>query len=66
MPLTFQELKERLKSLDPMDIVEILKIDSEELVARFEDLVEENISSVEEELLNWFDDHNNDNYDEDY
>lgn len=54
MYYTFEEIKERLQALDPMDIVEILHIESSDLVNRFEDLIEERKDEVEDVLENWF------------
>jgi hypothetical protein len=38
--LTFHELKERLKKLDEISLMEELDISSEDLVDRFEDYIE--------------------------
>lgn len=40
MPLTIRDLIERLKQLDEVTLVEILDIRSEDIVDRFEDLIE--------------------------
>jgi len=40
MPLTFKDLKERLKDLDEISLLEVLEISSEDLVERFEDHIE--------------------------
>ena len=41
-PLTLVELRERLKSLDEVSLLELLNISSEDLVKAFPDLIEEN------------------------
>ncbi len=50
MALTFTELKERLKRLPEIDLLEVLEISSEDLVERFEDLIEEKYDELTEEL----------------
>lgn len=50
MALTFPELKDRLKRLDETTLLEVLNISSEEIVDRFEDLIEERYEELEEEL----------------
>lgn len=40
MPLTFQELKEKLKREPEINLLEVLEIDSTDLVDRFEDKIE--------------------------
>lgn len=41
-PLTLEELQERLKSLDEVMLLELLKLSSEDLVKAFSDCIEEN------------------------
>jgi len=41
MTTTFEELNSKLKSLDEVTILEVLDISSEDIVDRFQDLVEE-------------------------
>jgi hypothetical protein len=48
--LTFEELKERLAMLDEITILEILNINSYDLVQRFEDMIEDNRDKLEREL----------------
>jgi hypothetical protein len=48
--LTFEELKERLAMLDEVTILEILNINSYDLVQRFEDMIEDNRDKLEREL----------------
>ena len=48
--LTFEELKEKLAMLDEVTILEILNINSYDLVQRFEDMIEDNRDKLEREL----------------
>lgn len=57
MPLTFQEISDKLKQCDEITLLEILEINSEEIVERFGDKIEENIEKFEED----FDDEDNNN-----
>lgn len=50
MVLTFWELKERLKRLPEIDLLEVLEISSEDLVERFQDLIEDKFDELAEEL----------------
>jgi hypothetical protein len=50
MSMTLVELKNKLKRLDETILCEILNITSEELVDRFEDLIEEHFDELEEDL----------------
>ena len=47
MTLTRWDLKERLKRLDEVTLLEVLDISSEELVERFEDLIEDKYEQLE-------------------
>lgn len=53
MSLTLEEVKEKLKQLDETSLLEILEIDSEEIVERFSDKIEDKedyfITDLEEE-----------------
>lgn len=53
MSLTLEEIKERLKKLDETSLLELLNITSDQIVERFEDLIEERedyfIRDLEEE-----------------
>lgn len=42
MSLTFEELKEKLKRLDEITLLELLDISSDDLVERFYDIIEDN------------------------
>lgn len=52
MSTTLQELKEHLVTLDEVSILEVLEINSEELVERFEDKIEERFEVLNEEFGN--------------
>jgi len=54
MSLTLIDICERLKQMDEVELLEILKVTSEQLVDRCQDLVEDNFDSLQE-LLNWED-----------
>ena len=41
MTLTFNDLKDRLKALDEVTLLELLDLKSEDIVDRFEDLIED-------------------------
>ena len=50
MSLTLEDIKERLKKIDEITLLEVLDIDSEELVERFLDKIEDKADTLEEEL----------------
>jgi ribosome assembly protein YihI (activator of Der GTPase) len=51
MPLTFEEIKSKLvETLDEVSILEILNIEAQELVDRFEDRIEERMNILLSEL----------------
>ena len=50
MSLTLPEIKQKLKLLDEITLLELLEITSEDLVDRFFDFVEENADYIEGEL----------------
>lgn len=52
MSTTIPELKEHLITLDEVSLMEILEINSEELVERFEDRIEEQYDKLVEEFGN--------------
>ena len=56
MTKTLPEVLEQLKQLDEIDLVELLGVNSEDLIDRFSDLVEENPDKFELALNQWFDD----------
>jgi len=50
MTKTFEEVKDRLKHIDEVSLLEILDIASEDLVDRFEDKIEEKIDGLAREF----------------
>ena len=50
MPYTLEELKERLKRLDEITLLETLDISSEDIVERFEDLIERDYEYLNDDL----------------
>lgn len=59
---TLPEVLTQLKQLDEIDLVELLGVNSEHLVDRFADLVENDMDKFNEALNQWFDDEDeNDN-----
>lgn len=48
--LTYVELLTRLKHIDEISLLEVLGITSEDLVNRFEDLIEERFDELVEEM----------------
>ena len=48
--ITFEELKEALKRLDEVTLVELLGIQSDDLVERFDDLIEKKQEYLIKEL----------------
>ena len=50
MTLTLPELRERLKSLDEVMILELLDISSEELVETFSEIIENNYNRLIKEV----------------
>lgn len=49
MILTFEELKEKLKTVDEVTLLERLQIYSDEIVERFEDRIEEKYDELVED-----------------
>ena len=49
-PLTLEELRERLKSLDEICLLELLNINSEDLVKAFSDYIEDNFETLINEV----------------
>lgn len=56
MPLTFEEVKDKLKEVDEISLLEKLEIYSDDIVDRFEDKIEEQL----EQLLLDFEEDTND------
>ena len=50
MALTFAEINERLKRLDEVLLLEVLEISAEDLVERFQDIIEDKIEELGQEL----------------
>jgi len=50
MTLLYEEIKERLKQLDEITLLEVLDISSEDLVERFQDFIEEKMDELAIEL----------------
>jgi hypothetical protein len=48
--MTFKDLCDKLKQLPEIDLLEVLEIDSEDLVNRFEDFIESKRDYLEDEL----------------
>jgi hypothetical protein len=48
--MTFKDLCDKLKQLPEIDLLEVLEIDSEDLVNRFEDFIEAKRDYLEDEL----------------
>jgi hypothetical protein len=49
-PLTYEEIKERLKRLDEVTLLELLDIKSDDIVERFSDIIEDQVEQLQEEL----------------
>jgi hypothetical protein len=54
MILTLEEIKERMKRWDELSLIEELSIRSEDIVERFDDIIEEQADRLEK-LVNWED-----------
>ena len=54
MALTLEEIKERMKRWDELSIIEELDIQSNDLVERFDDYIEDQVDRLEQ-LLQWED-----------
>jgi len=52
MALTLEEIKERMKRWDEISIIEELSIRSEDIIERFDDIIEEQADRLEK-LVNW-------------
>ena len=50
MTLTFNDLKDHLKALDEVTLLELLDLKSEDIVDRFEDLIEDKQEQLEKEF----------------
>ena len=50
MNITFEELKEKLQSVDEVTLLELLEIRSDDIVERFEDYIEEQQDKLMREI----------------
>mgnify|MGYP003348217253 FL=1 len=50
MPLLLHEIKERLKALDEVSLLELLEISSEDIVEMFGERIEDNADKLEREV----------------
>ena len=50
MSITFEELKEKLQSVDEVTLLELLEIRSDDIVERFEDFIEEQQEKLMREI----------------
>lgn len=48
--LTFNEVKERLKSLDEITLLELLGITSEDIINRFDDFIEDKLDQLTQQV----------------
>ncbi len=58
---TLTDILQQLKQLDEISVVELLGITAEDLVDRFQDLVENDQDRYEQELQQWFPDDTEEN-----
>ena len=50
MSMTLEELKERLKQLDEIHVLDLLQLESHHLVDRYEDIIINKFSELENEI----------------
>ena len=50
MSLTFEEVKERLSRFDELTIMEVLEINTHEIIDKFEDKILDNLDLLADEL----------------
>ena len=50
MSMTLEELKERLRALDETHVLELLQLESHDLVDRYEDIIINKFSMLENEI----------------
>jgi hypothetical protein len=48
--LTLAELKEKLMQFDEIDLIELLNLTSEDILERFEDIVEDKFETLQKEI----------------
>tara|TARA_R110002167_G_scaffold69547_3_gene195869 strand:- start:469 stop:672 length:204 start_codon:yes stop_codon:yes gene_type:complete len=51
MALTLEELKERLTQLDEVILIDVLQLEAQDIVDRFEDVIERNFVMLEAQVL---------------
>lgn len=47
---TYADVMQRLKHLDEISLIELLELTSEQIVDRFEDIIEENYDDIEAQV----------------
>lgn len=50
MSLTFEELRDKLRRVDEVSLLELLDISSEEIVERFQDIIEDKMEKLESDF----------------
>jgi hypothetical protein len=50
MALTFQDVCDKLEKLDEITLLEVLDISSEEIIAKFQDKIDDNFEELSEDL----------------
>jgi hypothetical protein len=50
MTLTFKDLCDKLEKLDEITLLEVLDISSEEIIAKFQDKIDDNFEELSEDL----------------
>jgi plasmid replication initiation protein len=50
MSLTFKDICDKLEKLDEVTLLEVLEISSDEIVAKFQDKIEDNFEELSEDL----------------
>jgi len=66
MALTLEELKERLTQLDEVILIDVLQLEAQDIVDRFEDVIERNFVMLEAQVLESVHKGFYDGWDEDY
>lgn len=60
MTYTLEEVLEKLKQMDEVSLLELLGASSEDLVARFDDWIEDDLEKFDAEVVAWFGDETDD------
>jgi len=50
MALTFKDVCDKLEKLDEITLLEVLDVSSEEIIAKFQDKIEDNFEELSEDL----------------